>query len=204
MSKHTLYGDSVSGNCLKGKYVCDLLSISYDWIETSVMKQETRTPQFLALNPVGQVPLLVLADGRKLAQSNAIILHLAEGSRLIPQDAYARAKMHEWLFWEQYNHEPNIASRRFLVGYVKKEPPPHMLPRGEAALAHMEQQLQQTPYLVGEALTLADIALIAYTRVAEEGGFELAKYPALQAWIARVERDLGLEPVSPKRSGEAA
>ncbi len=196
MSKFTIYGDSVSGNCLKGKYVCDLLDIPYEWIETSVQKQETRTPRFLALNPVGQVPLAVLPDGRKLAQSNAIMLYLAEGSRLIPEDKYARAKMYEWLFWEQYNHEPNIASRRFLVGYLKKEPPPHMLPRGEAALAHMDQQLKQVPYLVGDALTLADIGLIAYTRVAEEGGFELAKYPAVQAWIARVERDLGLDPVT--------
>src|SRR5262249_37886043 len=163
----TIYGDGISGNCLKGKYVADLLGIPCDWIETSVMKGETRTPEFLALNPVGQVPLAVLADGRKLAQSNAIMLYLAEGSWLIPQEQYARAKMYEWLFWEQYNHEPNIASRRFLVGYLKKEAPPHMLPKGEAALARMELQLNETPYLVGDALTLADIALIAYTRVAE-------------------------------------
>jgi len=194
MSNLKIYGDSISGNCLKCKYVADLLGIPYDWIETSVMKQETRTPQFLALNPVGQVPVAVLEDGRPLAQSNAIMLYLAEGSRLVPQEACARAKMHEWLFWEQYNHEPNIASRRFLVAYLKKEPPPHMLPRGEAALARMEMQLSETPYLVGEALTLADIALVAYTRVAEEGGFELVKYPAVVSWIARVERDLGLDP----------
>lgn len=196
MSKLTIYGDSISGNCLKGKYVADVLGIPYDWKETSVMKQETRTPAFLAINPVGQVPVAILSDGRMLAQSNAIMLHLAEGSKLIPAHAYDRAKMYEWLFWEQYNHEPNIASRRFLVAHLKKEAPPHMLPRGEAALARMELQLKETPYLVGDALSLADIALVAYTRVAEEGGFELAKYPAVVAWIARVERDLGLEPVS--------
>ena len=150
------------------------------------------------------MPLAILDDGRTLAQSNAIMLHLAEGSRLIPADAYARAKMYEWLFWEQYNHEPNIASRRFLVAYLKKpeaEVPAHMLPRGEAALARMELQLKDTRYLVGDALTLADIALVAYTRVAEEGGYALAKYPAVVAWIARVERDLGLAPVQSKRLG---
>ena len=190
-----IYGDSISGNCLKGKWVAEQLGIPFEWIETSVMKQETRTPAFLAINPVGQVPVAVLSDGRILAQSNAIMLCLAEGSHLIPEDQYARAKMHEWLFWEQYNHEPNIASRRFLVGYLKQEPPSHMLPRGEAALAHMERQLGEAPYLVGDVMTLADIALVAYTRVAEEGGFELAKYPAVVAWIARVESDLGLEPV---------
>ena len=192
----TLYGDSISGNCLKGKWVAELLNIPLEWVETSVVKQETRTPQFLALNPVGQVPVLVLDDGRVLAQSNAIMLHLAEGSPLIPADAYDRAKMYEWLFWEQYNHEPNIASRRFLVAHLKKEPPPHMLQRGEAALARMDMQLKQAPYLVGDALSLADIALVAYTRVAHEGGFDLAKFPAVEAWIARVDRELGLPPVA--------
>ena len=97
----TFYGDSISGNCLKGKWVAELLGVAFEWRETSVMKGETRTPEFLALNPAGQVPLAILADGRTLAQSNAIMLHLAEGSRLIPADAYARAKMYEWLFWEQ-------------------------------------------------------------------------------------------------------
>ena len=190
----TIYGDSVSGNCLKGKWVAELLALPFEWRETSVVDKATRTPEFLALNPAGQVPVLVLDDGRILAQSNAIMLHLAEGSRLIPKDSYARAKMYEWLFWEQYSHEPNIASRRFLVAYLKQEPPAHMLPKGEAALARMQLQLKETPYLVGEALSLADIALVAYTRVAHEGGFDLAKYPAVQAWIARVERDLGLKP----------
>ena len=101
-----IYGDSISGNCLKVKWTADRLGRAYHWIETSVLKGETRTPAFLAMNPAGQVPLALLEDGRPLAQSNAIILHLAEGSDLIPVDAYARARMLEWMFWEQYSHEP--------------------------------------------------------------------------------------------------
>ncbi|THD52273.1 glutathione S-transferase N-terminal domain-containing protein, partial [Phenylobacterium sp.] len=108
-----IYGDSISGNCLKVKWVADSLGLSYEWIETSVLKSESRTEEFLALNPAGQVPAVILDDGRPLAQSNAIILHLAEGSALIPEDAYQRAKMLEWMFWEQYSHEPYIAVARF-------------------------------------------------------------------------------------------
>jgi glutathione S-transferase len=96
-----IYGDSISGNCLKVKWTADYLGLAYDWIETDVLKSQTRTSQFLALNPVGQVPTVVLDDGRPLAQSNAIILHLAEGSDLVPSDRYNRAKMLEWMFWEQ-------------------------------------------------------------------------------------------------------
>jgi glutathione S-transferase len=158
--------------------------------------RESRTPGYLARNPAGQVPLAILPDGRALAQSNAIMLHLAEthASDLIPTDPFARAKMYEWLFWEQYSHEPNIASRRFFLLYLKAEPPEHMLPRGKAALARMELQLKETRYLTGAALTLADVALVAYTRVAHEGGFDLNDYPAVKAWVARVERDLELTP----------
>ncbi|HQT52932.1 MAG TPA: glutathione S-transferase N-terminal domain-containing protein, partial [Phenylobacterium sp.] len=101
-----IFGDSISGNCLKVKWTADHLRLSYDWIETDVLKAATRTPEFLALNPAGQVPAVILDDGRPLAQSNAIILHLAEGSALIPADPYDRARMLEWMFWEQYSHEP--------------------------------------------------------------------------------------------------
>ena len=104
----TIYGDPISGNCLKVKFVADRLGIAYRWVEIDVLKKETRTPSFLAMNPAGQVPTVVLADGRPLAQSNAIMLHLAEGSDLIPSDAFDRAQMFQWLFWEQYNHEPTI------------------------------------------------------------------------------------------------
>jgi glutathione S-transferase len=188
-----IYGDSISGNCLKVKWTADFLGRAYEWIETDVLKGETRTPAFLALNPAGQVPTVVLDDGRPLAQSNAIILHLAEGSRLIPADAYQRARMLEWLFWEQYSHEPYVAVARFQVRYQGKRPEalePRIVERGRAALQRLETALAGEAFLVAGRLTLADISLVAYTRVAEEGGFRLADYPDVQAWIARVEQAL--------------
>jgi glutathione S-transferase len=188
-----IYGDSISGNCLKVKWVADSLGLSYDWIETSVLKSESRTEAFLAMNPAGQVPAVILDDGRPLAQSNAIILHLAEGSNLIPADAYERARMLEWMFWEQYSHEPYIAVARFQLAYLGKtvaDLDPKIMPRGAAALQRLEEGLAGSPFLAGDALSLADIALVAYTRVAGEGGFDLPGYPRVQAWIARVEQAL--------------
>jgi glutathione S-transferase len=190
-----IYGDSISGNCLKVKWTADRLGIAYEWIETDVTKAQTRTAEFLAMNPAGQVPTVVLDDGRPLAQSNAIILHLAEGSDLIPTDAYERAKMLEWLFWEQYSHEPYVAVARFQVKYMGRpvaELDPKLVARGKEALARLEDGLAEGPFLVGEALSLADIALVAYTRMAGDGGFVLADYPRVQAWIGRVDRELGL------------
>jgi glutathione S-transferase len=192
-----IYGNHGSGNCSKAKWTADQLSIPNEWIEVDIFAGESRTPEFLALNPAGQVPLAVFPDGRTLAQSNAIILHLAEGSHLIPADAFGRAKMYEWLFWEQYNHEPTIAVRRALLafrGRTEADIDPELLSKGNAALARMELQLRSTPYLVGDALTLADVALVAYTRVAHEGGFNLADYPDVTRWVARVEEALGIGP----------
>src|ERR1700709_356252 len=120
-----IFCDSRSGNCLKVKWTCERLDIAFSWRETDIMAGATHTPEFLALNPAAQVPLVILDDGRPLAQSNAIILHLAEGSQLIPADAYQRAKMLEWLFWEQYSHEPYIAVPRFQVLYLGR-PAPHL------------------------------------------------------------------------------
>lgn len=188
-----IYGDSISGNCLKVKWTADHLGLTYDWVETSVLKAETRTPEFLAMNPAGQVPAVVLDDGRPLAQSNAIILYLAEGSDLIPADAYDRARMLEWMFWEQYSHEPYVAVARFQMHYLGKaaaELDPKLVERGKGALARLEQALQASPFLVGQAVSLADVALVAYTRVAHEGGFDLGDYPAVKAWVARVEAAL--------------
>lgn len=190
-----IYGDSISGNCLKVKWTADRLGRPYDWIETSVLKAETRTPQFLALNPAGQVPLVVLEDGRPLAQSNAIILHLAEGSDLMPADAYERARMLEWMFWEQYSHEPYVAVARFHVHYLGKavaDLDPKLVERGRGALKRLDDALAQDDFLVGGRLSLADVALVAYTRVAHEGGFDLADYPRVLAWVARVEAALGI------------
>jgi glutathione S-transferase len=188
-----IYGDSISGNCLKVKWTADHLGLAYNWIETGVLNGETRTPEFLAINPAGQVPTVILGDGRPLAQSNAIILHLAEGSALIPTDAYDRARMLEWMFWEQYSHEPYVAVARFQVTYLGKavsELDPKLVERGYDAIARLEDGLVRSDYLVGAQLSLADIALVAYTRLALEGGFDLATYPGVRAWIGRVEADL--------------
>jgi glutathione S-transferase len=195
MTALTIKGDSISGNCLKVKFVCDRLSVAYRWIETSVLKGETRTADFLAMNPAGQVPTVKQADGRVLAQSNAIILYLAEGSDLIPADAYQRALMLQWLFWEQYSHETVIAVRRFHKTFLKKpdnEIDPALLPKGEKVLTVMNDHLAARHYFVNDRISLADIALVAYTRWAHEGGFDLARYPQVQGWVWRVERDLGL------------
>ena len=190
-----IFGDSISGNCLKVKWTADLLNLPYEWVETSVLSGVTRSPAFLAMNPAGQVPLVLLDDGRPLAQSNAIILHLARDSDLIPADAYERARMFEWLFWEQYSHEPYVAVARFQVRYQGKpasELEPRLVERGKAALQRLEDAAAAGPFLAGERLSLADVALVAYTRVADEGGFDLAAYPRMRDWIGRVEQGLGI------------
>jgi glutathione S-transferase len=190
-----IYGDNKSGNCLKVKWTADFLGRAYDWIDVDIMQGESRTPAFLAMNPAGQVPTVILDDGRALAQSNAIIAHLAEGSALIPKDAYDRARMYEWLFWEQYSHEPYVAVARFQVKYLGKpvaELEPRLVERGAAALRRLEDGLASSPFLVGDAVSLADVALVAYTRLAHEGGFDLANYPTVEAWVARVEQALAI------------
>ena len=195
MTRMIIYGDLGSGNCLKVKWTADHLGRAYDWVEVDVMTGGSRTAAFLARNPAGQVPTVVLEDGRALAQSNAIIFHLAEGSSLIPQDAYDRAKMLEWLFWEQYSHEPVIAVRRFQKVYLGKseaEIEPRLMERGLAALTVMERALWAAPWLAGDRLSLADISLSAYTGLAHEGGFDMEGFPAIRAWLARVRAALGL------------
>ncbi|MCP9629644.1 glutathione S-transferase family protein [Rhodopseudomonas palustris] len=193
-----IYGDLNSGNCLKVKWVCDALSLPYEWIAVDTLKGESRTPQFLTLNPAGQVPAIVFDDGRTLAQSNAIIRYLARGSRLIPADPYLAAKMDEWLFWEQYSHEPYIAVCRYQMVYLGKPASAldaDRVKRGHAALALMQRHLAGSMFLVGERCTLADVALLAYTRLAPEGGFSLQDYPAVRRWIGAAEHALGLPPV---------
>lgn len=193
-----LYGSSDSGNCLKPKWVADHLGIPCEWVETNAFNGETRTPEFLAMNPAGQVPVVKFDDGRLLAQSNAIMIYLAEGSRLSPGDAFERAKMFEWLFWEQYSHEPVIAvriARRYYLKQRDDQLDPALLTKGHAALKRMELHLREHDYFVGESLSLADIALVAYTRKAPMGGFDLSEYPSLRAWISRVEGDLRIGAV---------
>jgi len=193
-----IYGDSNSGNCLKVKWVCDALALPYDWIDVDTLKHETRTAQFLKLNSAGQVPAVAFDDGRTLGQSNAIIRYFARDSDLIPADAFAAAKMDEWLFWEQYSHEPYLAVCRFQMKYLGKpasDLDPDKVKRGYAALARMEHELAATRFLVGDSLTLADVSLLAYTRLAHEGGFHLDGYASLRRWIGEAERSLGLKPV---------
>ena len=192
-----IYGDSNSGNCLKVKWVCDALTLPYGWIEIDTLKGESRTAEFLKLNGAGQVPTVVLDDGRTLAQSNAIIRYLARGSDLIPADAYAAAKMDEWLFWEQNSHEPFVAGCRFQTVYLGKpvsDLDPEKVKRGYIALARLEHHLAATRFLVGDSISLADVALLAYTRVAHEGGFHLDGYASLRRWIGESEAALGLKP----------
>lgn len=183
-----VFGDVRSGNCLKVKGLLDWLGRPYDWIDVDILAGGTRTAAFLALNPVGQIPFVQLEDGRGLAQSNAILLHLARGTSLLPQDAYDLARMYEWLFWEQYSHEPALAVRRFQKVYLDRpddEIDPALMRRGEDALAHMQARLAQADWLVGPSPSVADLALLPYTALAPEGGFDLKASPAVCAWINR-------------------
>lgn len=191
----TLYGDSASGNCHKARWVLDLAGVPYRWEEVEATSGRTRSPEFLALNPAGQVPLVVFGDGRTLAQSNAILLYFGEAAGLVPADPYLRAKVHEWLFWEQYSHEPYVAVRRFQLHYLKRDPTdldPKLLERGDAALNRLEQALTGRDWLVGDGPTVADLACLAYTRLAAEGGFDLEPLAAVQGWIARGETLVGV------------
>jgi len=190
-----IYGDLGSGNCLKVKYTGDYLRIPYSWIEVDIMKGESRTPAFLARNPQGQVPVIELGDGRCLAQSNAVIRYLARDSALLPDDPFAQAKVDEWLFWEQYSHEPYIAVCRFhmvYLGRTKEQREPQRVERGEAALDLMEAALERSEWLAGDEMSVADIALLAYTRLAAEGGFDMSSRRHIRKWVGRCETALGL------------
>jgi glutathione S-transferase len=192
-----IHGDIHSGNCLKVKYTADRLGLAYQWVAVDVVNGGAKTAAFLALNPQGQVPCVEFDDGRVLAQSNAIIRYLARGSHLLPDDAWTQAKIDEWLFWEQYSHEPYVAVCRYHMLYLgksKESRDPQKVERGEKALDFMDAQLKGRTHLVGDTLTIADISLLAYTHVAHEGGFDLATRPNIQAWIARCGVEFGLKP----------
>jgi glutathione S-transferase len=193
-----IFGDLGSGNCLKVKYTADRLGLPYTWVRIDIMKGEARTPEFLAKFPFGRIPAVELGDGRRLAESNALLRYLARGSALLPDDAFTQAKIDELLFWEQYSHEPYVATTRYHVVYLKRtlaEREAWRVERGEAALEVMDRRLLAgRSWLVGEAMTIADIALLPYTRLAHEGGFDLSGRPNVRAWIGRCEDALGLEP----------
>jgi glutathione S-transferase len=188
-----LHQMQMSGNCYKVRLVSKQLGIPLRLKEYPELGGETRKPGFLAKNPNGRVPLLELDDGRTLAESGAIISYLSEGSSLQPVDKWAHAEMLQWMFFEQYSHEPYVAVARFWLRYAPKEDldkKRHLVPewheKGNAALAVMETHLRKRNWFAGGAYSLADIALYAYTHCADEGDFELARYPAISTWMQRV------------------
>ena len=191
--KLCVYGDSRSGNCYKIRLLCAEMGIDYDWVEVDIMAGDTRTPEFLAMNPNGRIPLLALPDGRFLAESNAILFYLADGSEFFAGDTYTRAEILQWMYFEQYSHEPNIATSRFIIKYLNS-PPDRRASLGEKrvagykALAVMEQQLGRHRFMTGDKYNIADIALYAYTHVADEGGFDLGDFPAIRAWMQRISQ----------------
>lgn len=192
----TLYSTQSSGNSYKVRLMLAKLGRPFRLVEVDIFAGEHRTPEFLAMNLEGRVPLLDV-DGRFLAESNAILFHLAEGTPLLPADAFARAEVLRWMFFEQNSHEPGIATARFWLRQVRggRELRAHDVDRwmeeGYAALKVMERHLAARHYFVGDALTIADIALFAHTHVAEEGDFSLAAFPAVRGWLARVAAEPG-------------
>jgi glutathione S-transferase len=188
----TLYEYAASGNCYKIRLLLHQLGIPLHRIEIDILKRESRTPEFLAKNPNGRVPLLELEPGKFLAESNAILYYFAEGTAFLPEDRLERALVLSWMFFEQYSHEPNIATNRFLIAYMKAGPEyadtiAKKNKLGYAALGVMEKHLSTQDFFVANRYTIADIALFAYTHVADEGGFNLSTYPKILAWIARVQ-----------------
>lgn len=188
---YKVYGDKLSGNCYKVKLVLNLLGLPYQWQDIDILKGETQTAEFLAMNPNGKVPVLQLEDGSCLWESNAILNFLADGSDLLPTEPRLRTQVLQWQFFEQYSHEPYVAVARFIQLYLdmpeeRRAEHASCLTSGYKALDVMEQQLARTPYLVGDHYSIADITLYAYTHVAEQGGFDLSGYPAINAWMQRV------------------
>jgi len=186
-----VYGDYRSGNCYKIKLMLHLLGLPYEWIAIDILKGETQSEAFLAKNPNGKIPVLELEDGTCLWESNAILNYLADGSGFLPTEPRLRTQVLQWQFFEQYSHEPYVAVARFIQLYqglpeARQAEYHECHVRGHKALKVMEKQLQRTSYLVGEDFSIADIALYAYTHVADEGGFDLAPYPAIRDWLARV------------------
>jgi glutathione S-transferase len=194
MDRLVLHEDPISGNCYKIRLVAAHLGLPIERRSYDVLKQDTRTPAFLAtVNPNGRIPVLQIGE-RFLPESSAACFYLAEGSPLIPADRFDRADMLRWMFFEQYNHEPNVATLRFWLAFVgeerlndaQKELLPAKRAAGEAALGLMDAHLATRDFFVANAFSLADVALYAYTHVAGEGGFDLARWPSVQAWIARI------------------
>jgi glutathione S-transferase len=186
-----VYGDILSGNCYKVKLLLTQLGLEHEWVFTDIRVGQSRTPEFLAKNPNGRIPLLEHTPGRFLAESNAVLSFLAEGTPFLAEGRVERAEMLQWMFFEQYSHEPYIATSRYYITFLGepekyKEEIARRVKPGYAALGVMERHLKNRQYFAGGRYSIADIALYAYTHVAHEGGFDLAPYPAVRAWLARV------------------
>jgi len=186
-----VYGDIYSGNCYKIKLLMSLLGIKHEWIHIDIKKDESHTKEFLKMNPLGKIPVLEIKKDCYLSESNAILSYLAQGTTFFPENPYKRSKVLQWQFFEQYSHEPYIAVARYIAKYqgLPEERRPEYESKqngGHKALKCMEQQLQQTRYLTGEQMTIADISLYGYTHVADEGGFDLQEYSAIQRWLADI------------------
>jgi glutathione S-transferase len=191
-----VYGTSQSGNCHKVRMALEAARLPYEWTEIDSVRGETRTPQFLAMNPNGKVPVLEIEPGHYLPESNAILFYLADGTPLLPDDRLARAHVLQWLFFEQYSHEPFIAVARFLRKFhpdpaSQRELADSKMAGGYRALEVMEKHLGGNAFFAGGRYSIADIALYAYTHVAGDGGFELERFPAVRSWLARVESQPG-------------
>jgi len=196
-----LYEYPPSGNCYKIRLLLQQLEIPLERVTVDILNKESRTPEFLALNPNGSVPLLQLDSGELLAESNAILFYFAAQTSFLPTTTFEQAKVLEWMFFEQYSHEPNIATSRFIIGYLKQpEKFKDLLAKkqreGYAALDVMEKQLTKHDFLAADQYTIADIALFAYTHVAEEGNFSLENYPAIRQWLARVQAQPNHIPIT--------
>ncbi|MBI1731475.1 MAG: glutathione S-transferase family protein [Gammaproteobacteria bacterium] len=193
---YRVFGMSSSGNCHKVKLLLEQLREPYDWQEVDIMRGESRTPGYLAMNPNGRVPLLQVGADIFLPESNAILNYLAEGSAFLPTDRLQRAQVLQWMFFEQYSHEPYVAVARFICCYLppdheRRAELPRLRERGHQALKVMEQHLSSRRFFVGERYTIADIALFAYTHVADSGGIELVPYPAVRRWLEAVRSQPG-------------
>ncbi|GAB1259459.1 glutathione S-transferase family protein [Aurantivibrio plasticivorans] len=196
-----IYGDIKSGNCYKVKLLCDLLGKSYEWIHVDILDNDTHTPEFLAMNPNGKIPVIRLENGKCLSESNAILHFLAEGTEMLPADIWARANVLQWQFFEQYSHEPFIAVARYIALYLglpdsRRDEYESKRADGNKALTILNDRLSQSSFLVGDNPTIADISLFAYTHVASDGGFDLDNYPQVQRWINDIQRLPGFTPMS--------
>lgn len=191
-----IYGDKRSGNCYKLELLTSILELQHEWIDVDILKGETRSAWFLEKSPNGKIPILELDDGRVLSESNAIMHYLAANSSLIPTSQFSFASLLQWQFFEQYSHEPYIAVARYINIYLgmpeeRRAEFESKQAGGYRALAVMEAQLKNTPFLLGDTLSIADISLFAYTHVAHEGGFDLSAYPAIRNWISLVQSQKG-------------